>query len=302
MRLWFELLRRTASELVEGDCLDVASQVAYNFLLSLFPALMMLLALASFFHLRQWTGEAEDLIALFVTSEIVSLIRTEMTRLSELKSGGILTMGAAAALWSSSSALVSVIQSVNDAYGLSERRPWWKIRLVAAGLTGALGAFTLASIAVLSAGPVLARWLGDRTGNGSAFELLWTVVKWPAAFTMLSLAFSLVYYFAPDAETSWRWIAPGAAFGAALWVAASFGFRLYMANFSSYQVYGAVGAVITMLLWLYVSSLALLLGAELNAKVKQAFDQAAIVKQAAAGPRSQPIRPLESPVQENGAT
>ena len=271
MNRWFGVLRRTANELVEGDCLDVASQLAYNFLLSLFPALMMLLALASFFRLRQWTGEAAALMGPFVTAEAVGLIRTEMMRLSELKSSGILTFGAAAALWSASSALVSVIQSVNAAYGLKEHRPWWKVRLLASALTAALGVVTLASLIGLTAGPVLARRLGESTGAGSAFELLWTILKWPVAFALLGTAFSLVYYIAPDAEMNWTWTLPGAALAAALWVAASFCFKLYITHFSTYRVYGAVGAVITLMLWLYVSSLALLLGAELNAKVEEAF-------------------------------
>ncbi len=270
MSWWLELLRRTANELVEGDCLDVASQLAYNFLLSIFPALMMLLALASFFQLQQWTGEAGSMLAPFATAEVVGLIRNEMVRLSELKSSGILTFGAAAALWSSSSALVAVVQSVNSAYGLQESRPWWKVRLLASALTAALGAITLAAIVGLTAGSALARRLDDSTGAGSAFELLWAVVKWPVAFALLGAAFSLVYYFAPDAEQKWNRTMPGAALGAGLWVAASFCFKLYIANFSTYRAYGAVGAVITMLLWLYVSSLALLLGAELNAKVEQA--------------------------------
>ena len=257
---------------------------------------MMLLALASFFQLRQWTDEAGSLLAPFVTSEIVGLIRNEMTRLSEQKSGGILTIGAAVALWSSSSALVSVIQSVNAAYGFKESRPWWKVRLLAAVLTATLGGFTLASIAALSAGPVLARWAGESTGSGATFELVWTMVKWPAAFAMLSTAFNLVYYFAPDAEQNWNWITPGAALGAALWVAASFCFKLYIANFSSYRVYGAVGAVITMLLWLYVSSLALLLGAELNANVEQASGRPVRVKKAGVTDR-RPKTPLDSAVQ-----
>ena len=145
------------------------------------------------------------------------------------------------------------------------------MRLVAIVLTVGVALFILVALSLVLVGPGVAGYLGDLTGLGAAFEWSWLVVQWPLAFVLVSTAIGLVYYFAPDADQDWVWITPGAFVATALWLVASLGFKFYVATFTDYNAaYGAVGGVIVLLLWFYVSGLALLAGAEFNAQIERA--------------------------------
>jgi membrane protein len=158
------------------------------------------------------------------------------------------------------------------AYDIEEWRPWWKARLIAVGLTVALALFAVTAYALVVGGTNLAGWLAARAGLGMAFETAWGVLQWPIAFVLVVLAVDLVYYFAPTADTEWVWITPGSLLATTLWLVISFGFRLYVQNFANYAaLYGAIGGVIVLMLWLYLSGFALLVGAELNAEIDKAL-------------------------------
>jgi membrane protein len=175
------------------------------------------------------------------------------------------------ALWSSSSATVAIVASLNKAYDLTERRPWWKVRLLAIGLTLFLAIFILTSIWLVLAGPSIATYFGRVVGLGAVFEWTWKVVQWPVAFALVVVALGHVYYLAPDADQNWRWVLPGAVFGTVLWMLVSLGFKFYVMNFGNYnETYGAVGSVIVLMLWFYASAFALLLGAEMNSEIEHA--------------------------------
>ncbi len=268
---WSELARRTWREALDDDILGLAAQLSYYLFLALFPAILFLLALASFFPLSNITDDVARSIGPFVSPQVLELIQDQMRRLGEGESGGLLTFGVAGALWSSSAALVSIVGALNKAYDIEEARPWWNVRLVSIGLTIGASLFVLVAFSLVLVGPTLADWLGDRTGWGRAFELMWLVLQWPLVFALVATAIGLVYYFAPDAEQDWSWITPGAVVGTLLWLVVSLLFKVYIANFTDYNAtYGAVGGVIVLLLWFYVSSLAILVGAELNAEVEHA--------------------------------
>jgi membrane protein len=268
---WSELARRTWRDSLEDDVLGLAAQLSYYFFLSLFPALLFILAVASFFPLHNLTDDIGRSLGPFVSAQILELIQEQMRRLANNESGGLLTFGVAAALWSSSAAVVSIVGALNKAYDIEEGRPWWKVRLVAIGLTVALALFVLCALSLVLLGPSLADTLGRKTGWGAPFEWTWLVLQWPLVFALVSTAIGLVYYFGPDADQEWRWVTPGSLAATGLWLAASILFKLYIANFTDYSTaYGAVGGVIVLLLWFYVSSLAVLAGAELNAEIEHA--------------------------------
>jgi membrane protein len=268
---WSELARRTWREALDDDVLGLAAQLAYYFFLALFPAILFLLALASFFPLSNITDDAARALGPFVSPQILDLIQEQMLRLANDDNGGLLTLGAAGALWSSSAALVSIVGALNRAYDIQEGRPWWKVRLLAIGLTFAVAAIVLVALSLVLAGPTLAETLGRRTGLGASFEWTWLVVQWPAVFVLVAFGIGLLYYFGPDAEQDWAWITPGALFGTALWLLSSLAFKLYVVNFTDYEgSYGTVGGVIVVMLWFYVSGIAILAGAELNAEIEHA--------------------------------
>ena len=268
---WQELVRRTYQKATEDNLLDLAAQLAYYFFLALFPAILFLLALASFFPLQNITDDIGPALGTVVSPEVSQLIQDQMMRLGNAESGGLLTFGVLAALWSSSAALVSIVAALNRAYDITESRPWWKVRLVAIGLTVGTALLVLVGLSLVLGGPALATYLGDTLGWGPLFKWAWLLIQWPLVFAMITTALGLVYYFGPDAEQDWVWVSPGALVGTILWLVVSLGFKIYVAKFTDYNAsYGAVGGVIVMLLWFYISGIALIIGAEMNATIEHA--------------------------------
>jgi membrane protein len=266
-----ELLRRTWRDALEDDVLGLAAQLSYYFFLALFPALLLVLAIASFFTLSNLTDDLGRSLGPFVSSQALELIQDQMRRLANNDSGGLLTVGVAGALWSSSAAIVSIVGALNRAYDIREGRPWWRVRLIAIGLTIAVAALVVVALALVLVGPTLATSIGETMGWGAAFEWTWLVLQWPLVFALVSFAIGLIYYFGPDADQDWSWITPGAFVATILWLVVSLLFKVYVANFTDYNAtYGTVGGVIVLLLWFYLSSLAILAGAELNAEIEQA--------------------------------
>jgi membrane protein len=268
---WRELIRRTWHESVDDDVLGLAAQLSYYFFLALFPAILFLLALGSFFPLSNLTDDIGRLLSPVVSPQVVALIQEQMHRLANNQDGGLLTFGVVGALWSSSAALVSIVGALNRAYDISEGRPWWKVRALAVALTLGVAVTVLVGLSLVLAGPALAERLGAATGLGAPFEWAWLIAQWPLVFAIVAFGIGLIYYFAPDADQDWAWITPGAVLATILWFAGSLFFKVYVSRFTDYEgAYGTVGAVIVVLLWFYVSGIAILIGAELNAEIEHA--------------------------------
>jgi len=256
---------------MDDGFLDLAAQLSYYFFLALFPAILFLLALASFFPLQSLADNVGTALGGIASPDVAQLVQDQMRRLGDAGNGGLLTFGVLGALWSSSAAVVSIVGAINRAYDISEGRPWWKVRLVAMGLTIAVALMVLIGLSLVLGGPALATYLGDTLGWGPFFKWSWLVLQWPLVFAMITTAIGLLYYFGPDAEQDWAWVTPGALVGTALWLLISLLFKIYVAKFTDYNAaYGTVGGVIVVLLWFYVSGIALVLGAELNASIEHA--------------------------------
>jgi membrane protein len=267
---WGTILKRTGQEMVTDGCFGMAAQLAYYFFLSLFPALLIAVALTSFFssdvldQMVRWLGT-------FTPPDVLTIIQGQ---LQQIRGGGhvsLLTFGVLGALWSSSSAMSAIIDTLNRAYGIKEGRPWWKTQLLAIVLTIVLSLFVMISFTLVVGGPEIAEKLAMRIGLGQMFAWTWKVLQWPVVFLLVSEGFALVYFLAPDAEQLWPWILPGAHLATLLWLLISIGFRLYVTHFGQYnKMYGAIGAAIVLLLWFYLSGLVLLFGAELNSEIEHA--------------------------------
>jgi membrane protein len=203
--------------------------------------------------------------------ELLQVIADQITKISQSNRGGILTFAFLLTLWSSSGAMVSIISTLNTAYDITESRPLWKVRLTAVSLTIGMAIFILLGMALVLAGPSVAEQLASRAHLGPAFKWAWWVLQWPVVFVIVATAIGIVYYFAPDAEQEWVWITPGSVLATALWIVVSLAFKLYLAYFGSYnETYGTLGAFIVVLTWFYLSGLAILIGAELNAEIEHA--------------------------------
>ncbi|MCI0547646.1 MAG: YihY/virulence factor BrkB family protein [Candidatus Rokubacteria bacterium] len=237
-----EVLRRTAVALYTDNCLGLAAQLAYYFFLALFPALLCLVALASFFPLEELVPELVESARWFFPEDVVRILRDQLAEISRGNHGGILTFGVLAAFWSSSAALMAIIDTLNRAYGVEESRPWWKTRLLAIALTVALAVFIVVSFTLVMLGPTVIRVLTASLGGGPVLAWAWAIARWPVAFCLIAVGIGLIYYFAPDVEQQWVWLTPGSALATAAWILASLGFKLYVVNLGSYaETYGAIG-------------------------------------------------------------
>jgi membrane protein len=267
---WSDLFKRTARETMADDCLGLAAQLAYYVLLALVPALVFLLALMSFFP-SDLIQQLLIAVRQFAPGEVSGILETQLREIAAGNNGGLLTFGIAMALWSSSAAMVAITGALNRAYDIEEGRPWWKVRLVAIALTIALSLFVIAAFALILVGPQLGASLADRIGLGATFHTVWMILRWPLAFVLVAVAVAVINYFAPDAEQDWEWITPGALLATLLWLVASLAFKLYVSQFGNYnETYGSLGGVIVLMLWFYISALAVLIGAEMNAEIEHA--------------------------------
>lgn len=268
---WKDLLKRSGKGAWDDNVLDLAAQQAYYFFFALFPALLFVVAVASFFPLQTLTDEVIGRLGGIAPAAVIQIINEQMQQLGKQNSGGILTFAFLVTIWSSSGAMVSIITTLNAAYDVTESRPWWKTRLIAIGLTVGIAIFTLASMFLIIAGPSLAERLASSMNLGDAFKWTWWVLQWPVIFALVASAIGLVYYFAPDVDQDWVWITPGSVLATLLWLLVSLALKFYYqlvpdANAS----YGAIGGIMVLMLWFYCSGIALLLGAEMNAEIEHA--------------------------------
>lgn len=266
----FQLIKRTVKETIDDDCVGMAAQLAYYFALALFPALLFFVALASYLPY----AVVNDVIAALeplAPPAVLAILRAQLESIVAGDDTGLLTVGILGALWSSSGAMTSIVSALNRAYDIPETRPWWKVRLLAIGLTITLVLFVLLSFTLIVAGPDAGHYLAGWFGLAEAFDTAWRVLRWPLVFVLAVTGIALVFYYAPDADQDWVWITPGSILTTVLWVVSSMGFRLYVTEVGDYAAtYGALAGAAVLLLWLYLSGLALLVGGELNSEIEHA--------------------------------
>jgi len=271
---WRELAKRVWAEVQEDNVFGRAAELSYYFLLALFPFLIFLTSVIGLI-LGSGTGTRHTFfqyLARIMPPSAFQLIDNTMYEVSESSGGGKLSFGILAALWAASNGLGAITESLNTAYDLKESRPWWKQRLTAIGLTVALSILIIGALILVVAGGRIAEWLAAHYGLGPVFPIGWKIIQWPVVLACMTFAFALIYYLAPDfREQAWQWLTPGAVIGVVLWLLVSLAFRIYLHYFNSYSAtYGSLGAVIILMLWLYFTGAAVLIGGELNSEIENA--------------------------------
>ncbi len=265
---WGEILKRTGRAVYETDCLGWAAELAYFWFLALFPALLFLVGLASYLPAQPLINVVVGALGRSAPDDLIAIVREQLVQITRAPQGGLLTFSLLGTLWSSSAGMAAIISTLNRTYHVQDRRPWWRVRVLAIALTVALAVFTLISVGLLIVGPTLAERVAVSLRLGPAFTVTWTIVQWPIILGLLLTALGWIYYFAPDVEQDWVWLTPGSILATGLWLVASVGFKWYASHFGDYQkTYGTIGGVIVALLWFYVSGLAILVGAQLNATI-----------------------------------
>lgn len=277
---WRECGRRLWVQLVRDDVIARAAQLSFFFILGLFPFLLFLIATLGYFAETGTELRANLLryLSQIAPAKASALIHDIVAEISEGRSGGKLSFGLLAAIWAASSGMDAIITTLNAAYSIREGRPWWKRRLVAIGLTIALAVFILAALLLMLYGSQTALVAAEWFDLGNAFTNLWRVLQWFIVLGFVMIAFGLLYSFAPNLkDVKWRWLLPGSLLAVALWLLVSLGFRLYLHLSDTFSgTYGSLGAVIVLLLWLFLTGLAILLGGEVNAVLENAAAEAGI--------------------------
>src|SRR5436853_2182889 len=208
---WTDLLKRTASEVVADNCLGLAAQLAYFFFLALFPALLFGVALASFLPIAGLMDAITAALGRIAPQEVLDLVQGQLILIAKAKNGGLLTLGIIGTLWSTSSGLSAVIDTLNQAYDVQESRPFWKTKLIAIGLTIVLAVFIVVSFALVMVGPAIGEKTAAWLHLGPVFVWIWKIIHWPRVFALVALAVAFLYYYAHVLNQQWIWFTPGSA-------------------------------------------------------------------------------------------
>ena len=252
-REWIDVFKRTFKAFLADDAMGLSAQVAFSSLLAFFPAVVFLVGLLDLIGAY---GALKDFLVPVAPGDVLDTVDTLQQDTSRGTSAVAFVLGAAGAVWAASGAMSAVIKAVNRAYDRDETRPFWKVRLIGVALVMLMGLVLAGLLLLIVFGGPLGTAIADQAGLGGAFELLWSILRWPIAFLAILIFFGL------------EWLTPGALVGSVMWLALSGLFALYTSFSDSYsRTYGALASGIILLLWLHYSAFALLFGAELNSEL-----------------------------------
>lgn len=281
-RTWVYTFKKTLREFTRDQCTDLAAALTYFAVQALFPALLAIVSILGLFGQgKSTTTKVLDLITQLGGSNVVETIRGPVEALAASDAAGItFVVGLVGAIWSASGYVGAFGRALNRIYSRDEGRPIWKLRPTNLLVTiVAVVLIVVAGLILVLSGDI-ARTVGDFIGLGDATVTVWLIVKWPLLAVIVVVVVAVLYYFAPNVkQPKFRWMSMGAFLAIFIWALASVGFAFYVANFSSYnKTYGALGGVIIFLLWLWITNIALLLGAEFDAEVERGRELQAGIK------------------------
>lgn len=266
-----QVTRELVREAVNHDVMGMAAEMSYRFLLALPPLLIVIAALSGF--VADWTGVTDPVgeimadIGTALPSDAASVLEGQLRQVLDRPSGGLVSIGVVVALWAASGGTRAVMKGMNRAYSVAETRPLWRKYLVALAMTLLLSAAVLGGFLLLVVGQFFVEEIAEALFGQQAWaHTAVSLARWPIAALLVVVGTALLYWAAPNERVPFRWVTPGSLLFVLLWVIATAGFALYFEYYGSYdQTYGALAGVIVLLLWLYVTSAVLLIGAELNA-------------------------------------
>ncbi len=266
-----ELGKRSVKEFLGDDMTTYAAALAYHVLFALFPFVIFLVALLGFLNIPQFFDWLLEQARTALPQQAAGQVEQVIRQIQGQAQGGLLSFGIIAAIWAASAGVRSLMNALNAAYDVQESRPAWKRYLLSILYTIGLAVMLIVAAGLMLIGPQVAEWIAGQVGLGNLFLTLWTWLRWPVAVLLLMLALAIVYYAAPNVSQPFRFITPGSVLAVIVWILASLGFSYYVSNFGSYgATYGSLGAVVVLLLYFFISSAVLLLGAEVNAEIYHA--------------------------------
>jgi membrane protein len=269
---WWGVLKRTVAEFREDNVTDWAAALTYYGMLSVFPALIALVSIVGLIG-QSATDPLLKNLGGFAPGPAHQILEHALKGLTQSRGGAglLFIVGIAGAIWSASGYIGAFIRASNSIWDVEEGRPAWKtipLRLIVTVVMLVL--LTATAFAVAVTGP-LAHKVGTLLGIGGAAVTAWDIAKWPVLILVVSLMFSILFYAAPNVrQPGFRWVTPGGVLAVVVWIIVSAAFGIYVANFGSYnKTYGSLGAIVIFLVWLWLTNIAILLGAELNAEAER---------------------------------
>ncbi|MGH9358768.1 MAG: YihY/virulence factor BrkB family protein [Terriglobia bacterium] len=254
-------------ELREDNVLGLAAQMSFFFALSLFPFLIFLAGLVGILPSTGLWDQVLRWMTLYLPQSSQALV---FQTVASLTRGGVgfTSIGFFAAAWSASGGLLSLMASLNTCYEVKETRQLWKRLGIAIFMQFVLGFLFIGSFGILTVGHLFAVWINSAIAPGTAMPVIWRVGRWAVSMFLLVIAMAVVDYFLPDSKQPWHWITPGTALAIAAWVPGTLGFNFYVQRIGSYSAeYGALGAFMVLMVWIYLVSLVILIGAEINCEL-----------------------------------
>lgn len=271
---YFSMGKEAYRRIVDHDCFEHAAAMAYYFLFALFPFFLILTTLMGVLPIPHLLDYMLDNARNLLPNQVFDLIKDNIRALFLTRKQGLLSIGIVLALWSLSNATVSIMDAMNKLYEVKESRPFWKVRLIAVFLVLTLSAVFLLALILLMFGHKIGDAIAQMATFGDVFRVSFDVLLIPAILLLLIFGVALIYYITPDVKQKWKWITPGSVVAIPGWIAMSLIFSYYINNFGSYnRTYGSIGAVIVLLLWLYLSGLIILVGAVLNSVVEHSSEE-----------------------------
>ena len=267
----FAALKRTFKQFSEDNVSDWAAALTYYGVLSIFPGVLVLVSILGMLS-DNGQKTVQDTVSQIAPTQIKNLLDQVLNQVSDPGTAGFAAiLGIAVAFWSASGYIGAFMRASNAIYDVPEGRPIWKTLPIRLAVTAVIGLMLIFSAVIVVFTGDLARAVGDTIGLGSAAVTTWNIAKWPVLIILVSLMFAILYWASPNARTGgFRWVSPGGIFAVVLWLIASGAFALYLANFANYnKTYGTLGGVIAFLVWLWISNIAIMLGAELDAELER---------------------------------
>lgn len=269
---WKNFSKEVFHRIEDAQVFDRAAKLAYFFLLSLFPLLLFLVMMLGLL-MSDGSELQERFLEYFQTVLPKSASELISGSLKDINEGASSTAASFAVIftwWSATQGMVAIIDTLNRAYEVEESRPFWRKFLVASGLTLVLLLLNLLTLALLTYGGSYSQEIMAWIGLGGLAPWVWTVLHWSLLLFFVLLAFNLIYRYGPNVKNKGPWFTPGMVLGVFLWLIVSFGFQIYLSEFNRYTVvYGSIGAVIILMLWLYLSGISLILGGLCNSILRK---------------------------------
>ena len=267
---FWTVIKRTLKGFSEDDMSTYAAALAYRALFALFPFTLFLIALLGFLNVPEFFDWLREQASIALPPAAMEEVNPVIDQLQEER-GGLVSAGILIALWTASVGVRALMNAMNNAYDVEEGRPVWKLTILSIIYTVGIALMLLAAAGIMITGSQVMEWLAGVVGFEDSVLTLWAVLRWPLAALLLTTVIALLYYFAPDVEQEFRFITPGSVVAVIVWIVASIGFGIYVQNFGNYDaIYGSIGTIIILMLYFYISSAVLLLGAEMNAVIEHA--------------------------------